>query len=658
MSSRWLTPKNWPLAAKLASVMFVLAVVPLVIVALFNARDVGAEAETRERDALQQRAAAAGRRLEERVARLRTYVELVASNPALSAAMADDTPAEQWFAAHPDVVDLLVSVRKSDAWFQNVYLLDATGICVATSESDEKPDMIGRSYDYRPYFRQPRASGRSFVSDVLKNANSPGTAIFVSAPLASGGVAVLKIDTDALHDVTADLARGGGRVWMVDRFGVVVSDATADGVRTIEDPDSVQFHPLADIQRYAAQFEETKRYGDPDGDNYFARVTEPLQLPELWQRLQRNEPGAHELDVPATAGATPVPTMVGYAPVWSDEEQPYGYVVIGDPSSHFREPLESITRASLLRIVLAFAAVAVVIGLSLRGLSRRVGELAEATQRLAEGAPGEPLDTARNDELGVLAASFNRLTERLATSVADLRTQREAAEQAKAHAETAAAVRDALLIRVGTRLHASVDELRTATATIEGDEARRAAGRALTAIERHADALLALSSQGLPDREPESCDLTKLLRAAVTRAEPVAALSGSSVEFEADNLLGRIQTDPLRLTAIVDELLSNAARFTRGGQIRLHAMRRDEDGRVEIAVVDDGIGMTRGQRGQLARPEPRDDGAGLGLHLAALLASHLGGELTLKSNPGEGTTATLRLPILPQSQPPRHPPAS
>ena len=645
MSSRWLTPKNWPLAAKLASVMFVLAVVPLVVVALFNARDVEAEAETREREALQQRAAAAGRRLEERVARLRTYVELVASNPALSAAMADHAPAEQWFAAHPDVVDLLVSVRKSDAWFQNVYLLDADGICVATSESDEKPDMVGRSYDYRPYFRQPRASGRPFVSDVLKNANSPGTAIFVSAPLASGGVAVIKIDTDALHDVIADLAGGGGRVWMVDRFGVVVSDATADGVRTVDDPDSVQFHPLADVQRYAAQFEETKRYGDPDGDNYFARVTEPLQLPELWQRLQRNEAGAHQFDVPSTAGAGAVPTMVGYAPVWSDEEQPYGYVVIGDPSSHFREPLESITRASLLRIVLAFAAVAVVIGLSLRGLSRRVGELADATQRLAEGAPGKPLDTGREDELGVLAASFNRLSERLATSVADLRTQRRNAEEARVQAEGEAAIRDALLVRVGTRLRGCVEELQAATPFIEGDEPRRSAARVLTELERHADALLALSSQGLPSAEPESCDLTKLLRAAVTRAEPVAALSETTVEFEADNLLGRVHTDPVRLTAIVDELLSNAARFTRGGEIRLHAMRREEDGRVEISVVDDGIGMTRGQRNHLQRPEPRDDGAGFGLHLAAQIAAHLGGQLSLKSNPGEGTTATLTVPI-------------
>lgn len=647
MSSRWLTPKNWPLAAKLASVMFVLAVVPLVVVALFNARDVGAQAEKREQQALQRRAATAGRRLEERVARLRTYVELVASNPALSAAMADRAPAADWFEAHPDVRDLLVSVRQSDAWFQNVYLLDENGICIATSEAEEKPAMIGRSYDYRPYFRQPRASGRPFVSDVLKNANSPGTAIFVSAPFPSGGVAVIKIDTDALHDVAADLARGGGRVWMVDRFGVVVSDATADGVRLIGDEGSAQFHPLADVQRYAAQFYETKRYGDPDGDNYFARVDRPLGLSELWQRLQRNEAGARQFDVPATAGAAAEPTMVGYAPVWSDEEQPYGYVVIGDPSAHFREPLDAITQASLLRIVLAFAAVALVIGLSLRGFSRRVGELADATQRLSEGAPTEALRTEPRDELGVLAASFNRMTDRLATSVHDQQSQRKDAERAKAEAEASAAIRDALLVRVGTRLQDSVATLREAMPEVEADEARRALLTTITEIERHADALLALSEQGLPATAPESVDLTRLLRAAVTRAGPVAALAESSVDFEADNLLGRIQTDPARLTAVVDELLSNAARFTRGGQIQLRAVRRDEDGQVEISIVDDGIGMTRGQRGQLQVPQPRDDGAGFGLHLAAQITAHLGGKLSVRSNPGEGTTATLVLPIAP-----------
>jgi signal transduction histidine kinase len=643
-SSRLLTPKNWPLATKLASVMFVLALIPLVVVALVNARDVETQVELRERDALERRATAAGRRLEERVARLRAYVELLASNPALSEAMSAEISPLQWFDDHPQVRELLVSVRAGDPWFQNVYLLDANGICVATSEALSKPEMIGRSYDYRPYFRQPRATGRPFVSDVLKNANSPGTAIFVSARLASGGVAVIKIDTAALHDVVADLAGGGGRVWMVDRFGVVVSDATAEGFHGADDPTSLQFHPLGNVDRYLAQFEETKRYGDPAGDNYFDRMDRSLQLDELWLRLLRNAPGADEFTVPATPGATGQPTMVGFSPVWSDEEQPYGYVVIGEASAEFREPLQSITRDSLLRIVLAFAGVAVVIAVSLRGLSRRVGELADATQRLATGDRGIQLATEPADELGVLAASFNRLSADLAESLADLEAQRQRADEAREEAVAEAKVRDALLVRVGQRMPALLELWQQATLDVQDPTQLAALEAAHREAAIHVDALRSMSSAGMQPPTLESLDLTRLLRAAVTRAQTPASLSGTSVELELDNQIGRVSSDAARLTAVLDELLANATRFTRRGSVRVVARRLPNDAVVEVQVIDDGVGMTRGERGQLHTPQPREDGAGLGLHLAARFAEHIGVSLKLQGNPGEGTTVTLRIP--------------
>jgi signal transduction histidine kinase len=641
-SSRLFQPHRWPLATKLAAVVFVLAIVPMVVVALFNAQDVEAQAELRERDALERRAAAASRRLPERVGRLRAYVDLLASNPALSDTMGQDSVAEGWSDRHAGLQDLLGSVRAANPWFQNVYLLDARGVCVATSEEAEKPEMVGRSYDYRPYFRQPRASGEPFVSDVLKNANSPGTAIFVSAPLRSGGVAVIKIDTAALHDVVADLAKLGGRVWMVDRFGVIVSDATEDGFRGIGDDDSLQFHSLGDVGRYLAQFEETKRYGEPDGDNYFDRVNESLGLDELWLRLKRNENAAREFAVPPRPGAAGVPTVLGYGPVWSDEEQPYGYVVIGEKSAEFREPLEGITRASLLRIVLAFAGVAVVIAISLRGLSRRVGELADATRRLAAGETSVELTEKPADELGTLAASFNRMSEQLVRSVADLQRQREEAEQARQHAEAAVSRRDAALVRVGHRLRPETQTWEAASAEI-ADEGRRADARAATRrVQAHADALLAMSGAGLPEAELESFEVTKLLREVVGRAQAAASLSQTTISLEVDNALGRITSDRRRLAAILDEVLANAAVATRHGTIEVRAER--DDAHVTITVRDTGVGMTRGQREQVQAPDPSPEGDRLGLHLAWRTATHLQAELSVASVPGEGTTVSLRVP--------------
>jgi signal transduction histidine kinase len=641
------------LATKLASVTFVLALVPLVLVALVNAREVESQSVARERDALERRAASAARRVEERVARLRAYVEVLTTNPALAQAVGDAAPAEEWAARHPEVEDLIISIRKGNPWFQNVYLLDARGVCIATSERDEKPDMIGRSYDYRPYFRQPRASKEPFVSDVLKNANSPGTAIFVSAPLLVDGdvaaVGVIKIDTAALHAVVAELAALGGRALMVDRFGVVVSDATPEGSRLLDDPRSLQFHPLADVQRWLAQFEETKRYGEAEGENYFARIKQPLGLEPLWRALQGGDTGAHEYDVPPAPGEAGRPTMLGYGPVWSAEEQPYGYVVIGEPSSEFREPLERLTRASLLRIVLTFAGVAVVIAVSLRGLSRRMGQLTAATQRVADGERGIVLPTTPADELGALAASFNRMSERLATTADTLRAERDRAQAAREEAQRQAALRDAVLVRVGGRTLAGASRWESAIEgwreSLEPPDGLHEAAATAAGMRAQGETALAFSEGGLPEPNLEPVELTRLLRAAIEAAKPAAALSETTLHLEVENALGRITTDAARLRAVIDELLANAIRSTRHGSVTLHVVRRDTTSppRVELSITDTGVGMTKGQRQQLHRPEPRSDGGGLGLHMAGRLAASIGAQIEIDGIPGEGTTVRVDL---------------
>ncbi|MCA9706333.1 MAG: hypothetical protein KDK70_10835 [Myxococcales bacterium] len=359
MPARRLLPvRDWPLSLKLAVTVLALAVIPLLLVAWINAREVESQSLLRETQALQRSAAAAARRLEERVGRLRAYVELIANNPTIVAAVGDGAAtsdaaeairvaaAQAWDARHPEIHALLVSLRRANPWFSNVYVLDPGGVCLATSERANKPDMLGRPYDYRPYFQAALEDRAPFVTDLLKNATSPGTGIFVSAPVlvddAVAGVVVLKVDAAALHDVVADLARTGGSALLVDRFGVVVSDAWTGTLRGVDDPESLQFHPLASVERFFTLFEQTRRYGTPEGEHYLDRVRQPLPLQPLWAALQQRRSGAAEHAVPAAFGASAVPTMVGYAPVLAGAGEPYGYVVLGEAASEFRGPLAEI----------------------------------------------------------------------------------------------------------------------------------------------------------------------------------------------------------------------------------------------------------------------------------------------------------------------------
>jgi signal transduction histidine kinase len=109
----------------------------------------------------------------------------------------------------------------------------------------------------------------------------------------------------------------------------------------------------------------------------------------------------------------------------------------------------------------------------------------------------------------------------------------------------------------------------------------------------------------------------------------------------------------MRLRQILFNLLSNACKFTKGGEVALCA-RSVADGRdwIELSVADTGIGMTPEQQAKLfeeftqadATTAQRFGGTGLGLAITRKLARMMGGDVTVTSEPGKGSTFTVRLP--------------
>jgi signal transduction histidine kinase len=109
----------------------------------------------------------------------------------------------------------------------------------------------------------------------------------------------------------------------------------------------------------------------------------------------------------------------------------------------------------------------------------------------------------------------------------------------------------------------------------------------------------------------------------------------------------------MRLKQILLNLLSNACKFTKEGEIALR-VRRVADGRdwVEVAVADTGIGLTAEQQAKLFQEFTQADsltarrygGTGLGLALSRKLARMMGGDVTVASESGKGSVFTVRLP--------------
>ncbi|GAA3853534.1 ATP-binding protein [Saccharothrix violaceirubra] len=112
-------------------------------------------------------------------------------------------------------------------------------------------------------------------------------------------------------------------------------------------------------------------------------------------------------------------------------------------------------------------------------------------------------------------------------------------------------------------------------------------------------------------------------------------------------------TDEVMLVRILRNLLSNAAKFTETGSVRLGVYPDDGAGTLRLVVTDTGIGIPSRELGRIfeefyqvpGRLQVGAGGTGLGLPYARRLARILGGDLTVTSEPGTGTTATLRLPV-------------
>ncbi|MFL5582454.1 MAG: ATP-binding protein [Gemmatimonadaceae bacterium] len=158
----------------------------------------------------------------------------------------------------------------------------------------------------------------------------------------------------------------------------------------------------------------------------------------------------------------------------------------------------------------------------------------------------------------------------------------------------------------------------------------------------------------------ERADARAVARDAAALIEPLAQERGLAFRVEAPAHALSILTDPGKLRQILINLLSNAVKFTERGSVTLAVL--EEPDAVVVEVRDSGIGIAPEHVERVFDPfwqveqkkTRRVGGSGLGLAVARRLASLLGGDLSVRSTPGEGSTFALRLPM-PRGELPRPP---
>jgi two-component system cell cycle sensor histidine kinase PleC len=248
--------------------------------------------------------------------------------------------------------------------------------------------------------------------------------------------------------------------------------------------------------------------------------------------------------------------------------------------------------------------------------------------------------------------------------VAEIEEEKSISDEARRRAEAANVAKSRFLATMSHELRTPLNAIIGLTEMMVTNAARFGTEKALEPLQRVNRAgthLLGLINQvldlskieaGKLELNPQTVQLAPLIDEVVGTARQLAEQNRNRLLNEVQETLGTLTIDPMRLRQILLNLLSNACKFTKDGEVALRGRRVSGGQWIELSVSDTGIGMTPEQQTKLfeefnqaeAMTAQRFGGTGLGLAITRKLARMMGGDVTVTSELGKGSVFTVRLP--------------
>ena len=323
-------------------------------------------------------------------------------------------------------------------------------------------------------------------------------------------------------------------------------------------------------------------------------------------------------------------------------------------------------------------------GLLLSGiflLSRRITQpiaaITEAAIHLENGQLDQSIPVVRQDEIGILAQTFNRMAQQLKESFAALEESNQELEfrvsertaeleEAKEAAESATRTKSAFLANMSHELRTPLNsiigysEILQEEAELSGDEDSIPDLRKIQGSSRHLlnliNSILDLSKieAGRMELQLAPMSIIDLAQDVMETIHPVAEAKFNTVVLDNASTVDSIESDFDKLRQCLLNLLSNANKFTQEGELTLtiKTISYQTENYLEFIVTDTGIGMAKDQLEKIFEAFTQADtaltrrygGTGLGLTITREFVRMLGGTISAQSELGKGSVFTILIP--------------